>query len=147
MPKKLEVTLKWDGLYANPEPVPKRAGIYLVLAASKLIDGQWNYSSLELLDIGQSGESGVRLDVHDRRDCWLSKKSTNKTIVFSFAVMPSDRYDETDRRIVECCLRSHTKPRCGTECNEGYKREDTVRIRNEGVYTTLNTQYSCESTS
>jgi hypothetical protein len=115
----------------------------MVIAGSKLSNGSFTTSSYEVLDIGQSGESGVRLDTHDRRDCWYNRKPSNKTILFKFAAMPSDSYDETDRRIVECCLRAHTKPPCGTECNEGYKREDSVIITNKGNRTPLKEEYSC----
>jgi hypothetical protein len=143
MPKKLKVILNWDGPYEDPNAVPKRAGIYMVIAGSKLSNGSFSTSSYEVLDIGQSGESGVRLDTHDRRDCWYNRKPANKTILFKFAAMPSDSYDETDRRILECCLRAHTKPPCGTECNEGYKREDSVIITNKGNRTPLKEEYSC----
>lgn len=57
--------------------------------------------------------------------------------------MPSARHDITDRLIVECCLRAHTNPPCGTECNEGYNREDQVKIANQGKHTPLENEYSC----
>jgi len=143
MQKRLKVTLQWDGPYEDPEAVPKRAGIYMVISGSKLSNGNFSVPTYEILDIGQSGESGVRLDTHDRKDCWHNRKSSNKTILFKFAAMPSESYDETDRRIVECCLRAHTKPPCGIECNEGYKREDQVTITNSGKYAPLKEEYSC----
>lgn len=147
MARKLSVTLDWDGVWENPESVPKRAGIYMVIAGTKAPDGKWRTSSYKLLDIGQSGKTGPRLGTHNRKDCWQSKKSANKTIVYKFAAMPSDKYDETDRRIVECCLRAHTKPPCGTECNEGYGREDSVIVTNKGMQTPLEQKYSCEPES
>ena len=128
MPRNLNVTLDWDGPWENPDNVPQRAGIYMVIASSKAPNGNWSIPSYELLDIGQSGATGVRLDTHNRRDCWFNEKSTNKTILFKFAAMLSENYDETDRRIVECCLRAHAKPPCGTECNEGYDREDSLLL-------------------
>jgi len=143
MPRKLSAVLNWDGVWDGPESVPKRAGIYMVLAGSKLDTGNWDTSSYELLDIGQSGETGVRLDIHERRNCWSGRKSSNKTVVFKFAAMSSDKYDETDRRIVECCLRAHTRPLCGTECNEGYNREDSVTITNAGMNAPLREEYRC----
>ena len=143
MPRRLNVTLNWEGPYEDPNAVPRRAGIYMIIAGSKTPSNEWSTSSYELLDIGQSGETGVRLDTHDRRDCWHNEKSANKTILFKFARMPSSEYDETDRRIVECCLRMHTRPPCGTECNEGYNREDSVTITNTGRYTPLSSTYSC----
>lgn len=143
MPRKLNVVLERDGVWDDGGSVPKRAGIYMVLASLKSSAGSWDTSSYELLDIGQSGETGVRLDIHERRDCWGRRKSSNKTIVFKFAVMSSEKYDETDRRIVECCLRAYTKPLCGTECNEGYTREDSVSITNSGMNAPLKNEYHC----
>lgn len=147
MPRKLKVTLNWKGPWTDPDAVPKRAGIYMVIAGSKLPNGNWSTPSYELLDIGQSGETGVRLDTHNRKPCWDDEKSANKTILFKFAVMPSQDYDEMDRRIVECCLRAHTRPPCGTECNEGYDREDLVTITNKRKYTPLKEEYGCGSRS
>lgn len=115
----------------------------MVIAGSKTSEGNWNIFSYELLDIGQSGDTGVRLDTHDRRDCWNNKKSLNKTILFKFAAMPSEDYNEMSRRIVECCSRAHARPPCGTECNEGYYREDFVTITNKGKYSPLEEEYSC----
>ena len=147
MAKKLEVTLKWDGPWKYPVNVPKRAGIYMVIAGSKLSNGNWNTVSYELLDIGQSGDTGVRLDAHDRKNCWNAKKSANKTVLFKFAPMSSATYDENDRRIVECCLRASTKPPCGTECIKGYNREESVTITNKGKHTPLKKEYSCKPPS
>jgi len=147
MPREFKVILNWDGPWEDPNAVPSRAGIYMVIAGSKTSDGNWGVPSYELLDIGQSGDTGVRLDTHSRKDCWNDKKSLNKTILFKFAAMPSEDYNEMDRRIVECCLRAHTWPPCGTECNEGYNREDFVTITNQGRYSPLKEEYSCRSKS
>jgi hypothetical protein len=142
MARNVRVTLNWE-LHVNSEDVPKRAGIYMVIAGLRTSEGEWSIPSYELLDIGQSGDTGVRLDTHNRRDCWHNEKSSNKTILFKFAAMPSVDYDETDRRIVECCLRARTRPPCGTECNEGYDREDSVVITNTGKPAPLRDRYSC----
>ena len=142
MPRNITVTLNW-GLYVNPEDVPQRAGIYMVIAGHQGEGGNWLTSSYRLLDIGQSGESGVRLPGHDREPCWKREKPEGDTLLYKFAAMPSAEYDETDRRIVECCLRARTRPPCGTECNEGYNREDSVTITNTGKRTPLRERYSC----
>ena len=143
MPRKLNVTLVWKGVYNNPAGVPNNAGVYMVIAGSKASDGKWDTSSYKLLDIGQSGEAGPRLDTHNRKDCWINNKPPNKTIIYKFARMSSENFDETARRIVECCLRAHTRPPCGTECNEGYERDDVVTILNKGIQTPLEGKYVC----
>jgi len=60
--RNLKVTLDWDGPWEDPDAVPKRTGVYMVIAGSMLPTGNWSILSYELLDIGQSGENGVRLD-------------------------------------------------------------------------------------
>jgi len=141
MPRNIKVTLEWE-LYTDPDDVPPRAGIYMVIAGRYGEEG-WRISTYKLLDIGQSGDSGVRLDTHDRRPCWEDETPSGYTILYKFAPMASRDYDRTDRRIVECCLRSHERPPCGTECNQGYNRDDTVVIRNTGKYAPLDSKYSC----
>jgi hypothetical protein len=142
MPRNVMVTLNWD-LYVAPEDVPQQAGIYMVIAGRQDERGSWLTSSYKLLDIGQSGESGVRLSGHDREPCWNREKSEGSSLLYKFAPMSSEDYDETDRRIVECCLRAHTRPPCGTECNEGYNRQDSVVITNTGKPAPLRETYSC----
>ena len=115
----------------------------MIIAGRKASNGNWDTSSYRLLDIGQSGDSGVRLSAHDRVPCWNREKPENSTVLYKFAAMPSANYDETDRRIVECCLRAHEKPPCGTECNEGYGREDVVSITNTGKHMPLKETYKC----
>jgi len=142
MARNIRVTLNWE-LYEDPDEVPKRAGIYMIITGL-YGDKGWKISSYKLLDIGQSGETGVRLDTHNRRDCWEKHTPSGYTILYKFAPMPSENYDRTDRLIVECCLRSHAKPPCGTECNEGFNREDLVFIKNTGKSSPLKPEYSCK---
>jgi hypothetical protein len=144
IPRNIRVALDWDGPYSDLTQVTGRAGIYMVIAGRTGGDGKWNPSTYALLDIGQSGETADRLASHDREECWKLKKPAGTTLLFKFAAMPSDQYDETERRIVECCLRAHHRPLpCGTECNEGYTRDDSVVITNTGQYSPLKQQYSC----
>lgn len=139
MVRNVKVTLNWTR-YKDPEKVPKGAGIYMIEA------GNWQEVIIVLiktLDIGQSGEGGIRLKGHEREPCWIRNKPTRAELIYSFAPMPSKDYDETDRRIVECCLRARKRPTCGTECNEGYFREDRVHIINIGAKGLLTDEYVC----
>jgi hypothetical protein len=138
------VTLEWKGPYQDPASVTGKAGIYMVIAGKLGSDGKWDTGTYKLLDIGQSGDAATRLADHDREDCWKCNKPADSTLLFKFAPMPSDKYDETDRRIVECCLRAHNRPvPCGTECNEGYNRTDSAAITNTGKYSPLQEKYTC----
>jgi len=144
MARIISATLVWDGPYEQATGVIGKAGIYMVIAGWKGSDGNYNPSTYILLDIGQSGEAADRLASHDREDCWERNKPTGSTLLFKFAAMPSSQFDETDRRIVECCLRFHNRPLpCGTECNQAYDRPDSVSIANKGQLKPLSESYTC----
>jgi len=146
MARNVKVTLEWKGPYEDAADVTGRAGIYMIIAGEKASDGKWDISTYRLLDIGQSGEAADRLASHDREECWERNKPAGSTFLFKFAVMPSKDYDETDRRIAECCLRASHRPLpCGTECNQGYTRDDSVSIANTGQYKPLRERYTCGS--
>lgn len=144
MARNVVVTLDWKGPYEDAASLKGRAGIYMVIAGQKASDGKWDISTYNLLDIGQSGEAADRLGSHDREACWKRNKAIDKTLLFKFAAMPSEHYDGTDRRVVECCLRASHRPlSCGTECNQGYNRDDLVTITNTGSHSPLRKSYSC----
>jgi hypothetical protein len=144
MARNIDVTIEWQGPYEDPASLADLAGIYMVIAGRKAPDGKWDPSSYSLLDIGQTGGVGSRLASHDRERCWEQNTPRGCVLLFKFAAMPSTDYDETDRRIVECCLRSHNAPLpCGIECNQGYNRDDLVTITNTGQYKPLRERYSC----
>jgi hypothetical protein len=145
MARNVAVSLEWKGPFQDAANVTGKAGIYMVIAGKETADGkQWDTSTYKLLDIGQSGDAATRLADHDREECWKRNKPADSTLLFKFAPMPSDQYDETDRRIVECSLRASHRPLpCGTECNEGYNRMDSVRITNKGQCRPLRDNYAC----
>lgn len=147
MQRKIRVILRWEGTWHDSKTaevsIGRRAGIYMVIAGRKDTERYWDTLSYVLLDIGQSGDTGVRLGGHERESCWKENKPSNSTLLYKFAAMPSATYREIDRRIVECCLRAHRAPKCGTECNKGYNREELVNIQNMGRHWPLGSEYSC----
>jgi len=144
MARNVKVILDWKGPYEDATDLTGRAGIYMIIAGRKASDGKWDTSTCKLLDIGQSGEAANRISSHDREECWKRNKPAGCTLLFKIAAMLSSDYDETDRRIVECCLRaSHCPLPCGTECNQGYNRDDSVNITNTGQYNPLRERYAC----
>lgn len=143
MVRDINITINWN-YETDPEKVPNKALIYMILSASKTADNKIDTDTYKILDIGQTGDAETRLTNHDRKPCWEKQKPKSHILVYKFALMPSKDYDKTDRLIVECCLRSHTKPACGEECNKGYNRDDTVKITNTGKKKPLNTTYSCK---
>lgn len=144
MARILQVTLIWHGVYRRPKSVMGKAGIYMVLAGKENAEGKPNPSTYKMLDLGQSGSTSQRLNYHDREQCWKKNTPRSNILFFKFAPMSSELYDEIDRRIVECCLRAHNRPLpCGSECNDGYRREDSVTIENQGKPLPLKPKYAC----
>jgi len=81
------------------------AAIYVILCVAK--DGSWT-----VLDVGQSGEVGSRIDTHDRQECWRNNCSNNNIWVCVYP-MPSSQYTKQDREQFESSLRTQYSPACG----------------------------------
>jgi hypothetical protein len=144
MPVSFSLTLNWEGPEVDPAKITGRAGIYMVIAGKKNTEGKWDPDTYKLLDIGQSGDAAARLAAHDREDCWKRNTPSEYALLFKFAAMPSRDYEETHRRIAECCLRAHNRRLpCGTECNDGYNVEDSVSVTNTGKLLPLGKEYAC----
>ena len=90
----------FEGPYRIEESdeVLNRAPVYVIT----------NYSK-DIIDVGQSGETGTRLDNHERRPCW--KK--NDGYYFYICWMPSDRYTQDDRLELERRIRREYFLSCG----------------------------------
>jgi len=81
------------------------AAIYVIICVAK--DSSWT-----VLDVGQSGELGDRIDNHDRRQCWLNN-CPNKNVWVCIYPMPSKDYSKQDRLDLERELRDELNPPCG----------------------------------
>lgn len=81
------------------------AAIYVIICVDK--DGSWT-----VLDVGQSGELGERMDSHDRKQCWLNN-CPNKNVWVCIYPMPSKDHSKQDRLDLEGKLRDALKPTCG----------------------------------
>ncbi|RJO61004.1 hypothetical protein C4544_03960 [candidate division WS5 bacterium] len=81
------------------------AAVYVILCVEK--GGSWT-----VLDVGQSGEVGTRINSHDRQSCWESN-CTNKNIWVCVYPMPSSQYSKDDRTQFESFLRKKYNPPCG----------------------------------
>lgn len=82
-----------------------QAAIYVILCVGE--KGKWR-----VLDVGQSGELGTRIESHDRRDCWEEECATGNIWVCVYP-MPSKRYSKQDRLNLEAALRRQYDPPCG----------------------------------
>lgn len=81
------------------------AAIYIVICVAQ--DKSWT-----IVDIGQSGKVGNRIDNHDRQDCWKRKCPSGNTWVCVYPT-PTARYSEQDRLNLEHQLRSQHSNLCG----------------------------------
>lgn len=82
-----------------------RAAVYVVICVAK--DRTWS-----VLDVGQSGRVGSRIDEHKRRECWIRNCPSGNTWVCVYS-MPSSQHSEQDRLNLEHRLRVELKPTCG----------------------------------
>jgi hypothetical protein len=81
------------------------AAVYVVLCVAG--DGSWT-----VLDVGQSGEVGSRIDNHDRRECWKRNCPSGNIWVCVYP-MPLSRYSKEQREHFENGLRNQYSPTCG----------------------------------
>ncbi len=83
------------------------ASIYVILCVGQ--DGKWS-----VVDVGETGELGDRIDSHDRKTCWQNNCSSGNIWVCAYR-MPSAQYTPEDRRKVEKQIRDTYGPLpCGT---------------------------------
>ena len=81
------------------------AAVYVILCVSH--GGQW-----PVLDVGQSGQLGSRIDSHKRKACW-ERNCVEKNIWVCIYKMPSHIYSAQDRRDFERQIRGQYNPPCG----------------------------------
>lgn len=88
----------FEGPYEIGKKVIDRAAVYVILNSDD-----------EVIDVGQSGETGTRLSSHERKRCW----DRNGGKWFAVKWMPSDRYSREDRERIEKEIRENESPPCG----------------------------------
>jgi len=66
----------------------------------------------EIVDVGESGEVGVRIANHERRPCW--ERNCNGSLYVYLRYMPSSQgYTTDNRRALERKIRSEYRVPCG----------------------------------
>jgi hypothetical protein len=81
------------------------AAVYVILCVGQT--GSWT-----VLDVGQSGELGERIDNHSRKDSWF-QHCANKNIWVCVYPAPISQYTKEQRVALEASLRAMYKPPCG----------------------------------
>ncbi|MFQ5552309.1 MAG: hypothetical protein ACE5EW_01055 [Thermoplasmata archaeon] len=143
MGRSIGVDLNWSAPKGHEEFKKEAgrgpAGLYLIIAG-KRIAGKWNKGTFKLIDVGQASDIHLRVAVHEREDCW-HPHARGSFLIVKIAELPGE-YDEADRRALVCCLRAAERPPCGSDCNDGYRRDESVEISNRGDAAPLRSQYS-----
>jgi hypothetical protein len=88
----------FEGPYEIGKKIVDRASVYVILDVSN-----------NVVDVGQSGETGTRLSNHDRKPCW--DRYGGKW--FAVKWMPSENYSREDREELEHKIRNFYNPPCG----------------------------------
>jgi hypothetical protein len=99
--------IEFEGPYSiDTTAIPaNRAAVYVIIC--RKADSK-NY----VIDVGESGETGIRLANHDRRPCW--EQHCNGTLSVYLRYMPtSEGYDAASRRALEAQIRRQYDPDCG----------------------------------
>jgi hypothetical protein len=81
------------------------AAIYVIICVDS--NGKW-----KVLDVGQTGSLGERIDGHDRKDCWI-KNCPDQNIWVCVYPLPTARYSQKERVDMEKRLRDQYNPPCG----------------------------------
>lgn len=81
------------------------AAIYVILCIDKV-------GKTKVIDVGQSGEVGTRINSHDREDCWKKNCSSGNIWVCLYKT-PSTSYTKEQRTTLEGKIREHYNPDCG----------------------------------
>ena len=88
----------FEGPYEIGKKLVDKAAVYVILNGNS-----------DVIDVGQSEETGTRLSSHERKPCW--DRHGGKWFVVKW--MPSDKYSEEDRKRVEGKIRESEDPPCG----------------------------------
>lgn len=83
------------------------AAVYVVLCVT---DSAGNY---RVLDVGESGQVGSRIDDHDRKECW-KRNCESGSIWVCVLRLPTSSYSKEERRAIESGLRQSLGPTCGS---------------------------------
>lgn len=81
------------------------AAIYVIICVAP--GGSWT-----VVDVGQTGELGTRIDAHKRKECW-KEKCPNGNLWVCVHRMPSDKYSKEDRLKREKEIRAIHPNICG----------------------------------
>lgn len=98
----------FEGPYSidTTEIPANRAAVYVIICE---LSGEYR-----TMDVGESGEVGVRIADHERRPCWQENCTGSLSVYLRY--MPSSAgYTSADRRELERKIRDKYSPPCGKQ--------------------------------
>jgi len=81
-----------------------RAAVYVIVCITD--EGK------NVIDVGESGEVGIRISNHERKPCW-EDNCTGNLYVYLHYMSSSEGYTSEDRRKLESKIRNEYNPLCG----------------------------------
>lgn len=99
---------KFEGPYSIDTTVipANRAAVYVIIC--KTSDGKYDF-----MDVGETGEIGIRITGHKRRFCWKFNCDDGSLSVYLHYMPSSEGYTDTDRRELESKIRNQHEVACG----------------------------------
>lgn len=93
---------QWDfeGPYNTTALVQNRSGVYAILTRPK------GTGSYDIVDAGESGDLRMRVETHDRKDCWNRNNQGELAVAVLYC-------GELGRMAIEALLRAAFNPTCG----------------------------------
>jgi hypothetical protein len=90
----------FDGPFLSTSGLMSRSGVYSILGRHNELE-QWM-----VVDIGEAGDVRIRVECHDRKDCWKRQGYPSLSVAALYC-------DERARTRIEQELRAQFNPACG----------------------------------
>lgn len=91
----------FNGPYDSTDPIEDRSGVYAIHCHRE--------DKYYLIDVGESAEVKLRLDTHDRKNCW--QEECQGTLTYSVKYTPN--LQQAGRMEIEQAIRDRFNPPCG----------------------------------
>ena len=89
----------FEGPFASSDYLKNLSGVYAVLKNTS--------GSYQLVDVGESGMIKIRIEQHDRKNCWLRQANSRELHYAAYYC------NESQRMIMEAKIRKEYSPPCG----------------------------------
>ncbi len=91
----------FDGPFKDTGSLEDRSGVYAI--------HDWRTSGYHLVDVGESAQVRTRVELHDRKPCWIGNKQGTLTV----SVLYTPNAQQAGRMAIEQEIRHQYNPPCG----------------------------------